>query len=210
MALLKVSEFAIKYNVTRTNLYTYKSRGKIIINEGYIDESNPINKIFIDSRETSFKVKIHPSENKESEIHIPEPTALEKSIISKASEKKVRDATTPKETSIYSDHKRTNKLRDEKLEEEIRLAKLRNDKLEGRLIPVDVIKRSTAEMIARYKMTFLQQTEQLIRDTLNELLAGNEKITATCSKLTDIANDASKRATLETKMAIQNITDDSI
>lgn len=207
MALLKVSEFAEKYNVTRTNLYTYRDRGKIIISSGYIDEDNPINKIFIDTREISFKVKVKPSENT---THVPEPAKIEDSIPAKASNKKVKDATSFDKSSIYTEHKRTTKLRDEKLEEEIRLAKLRNDRIEGRLIPVDIIKRATTEMIARYKMTFLQQTEQLIRDTLNELLAGNEKITSTCSKLTDIANDASKRAVQETKITIKNIVEDSV
>ena len=203
MGLLKVSEFAKKYGIARNNVYTYRDREKLIVVDGWIDEENPINKIFLYSRETSAKVKIYPTEKLKP---IPEQPAIDETLPAKQSREKVRRATSePEQGSLWTDHKKTNALRDKKLEEEIRLAKLKNDRTEGRLIPVDIIKRSTSEIIARYKMNSLQMTEQLIRDSLNELLASNEQITSACSKLVDIFNETSKRAVFETRIAIQNI-----
>jgi hypothetical protein len=210
MALLKVSEFAEKYNLKRTNIYTYRDRKKLTIIDGYIDTENPINKIFIESRETSSKVKVKPHEKPLYETTIPQTESVENTEQYKDTEKKTKRLTSRMEDPLYLEFKRSNDLKDEKLKEDIRLARIRNDKIEGRLIPVDIVKRSVSEIVSRYKMTFLQQTEQLIRDVLNELLASNEKITGTCSKLTDIANESSKRAVTETKATIQSIITESI
>jgi hypothetical protein len=202
MAKLKVSEFATNYGLERTNVYTYKKRGKLIISDdGYVDEDNPINKIFIDSRETSAKVKVKPSE-KEQLANVTkdaEETPQPNKRISKA----VRDP-------LYLEFQQTNKLRDEKLHEEIRQARLRNDRIEGRLVSVDAVKKVLGEVINRYKAMYSQQTEQLIRDTLNELQAGNDIITRACSKLTDISNESTKRSIYEIRQNMGNIVNESL
>lgn len=209
MALLKVSEFAEKYNIRRTNIYEYQKRGKLIIAEGYLDELNPINKIFIESREVSPNVKVKPSQKFENISVITEQTAEKTKKLTDDSQKK-RRITAQSNDPILREFRETQKLRDEKLNQEIRLVRIRNDKMEGRLIPVDIAKRSMSEIISRYKMSFLQQTEQLIRDVLNECQAGNERITSACSRLTDIANSASKSAITETKFTIQSIIEETI
>jgi hypothetical protein len=209
MGLLKVTEFAEKYNLNRTNIYTYSKRSKLIITEGYIDESNPINKIFIESRETSAKVKVRPSADKEHVTVIPREQSADELETTKETKERTKRITRAVSDPLYLEFQKTNNLRDEKLHEEIRLARIRNDKTEGRLLPTDLIKQSVGELISRYKMSFLQQTEQLLRDILNEVQATNDQITSSCSKLTDIANNSSKQAVTETKAVIQNIINES-
>lgn len=200
MGLLKVQEFSDKYKIKRTAVYTYRDRKKIIITEGYVDEENPINKIFIESRKTSGKVKTKVET--EYKTVIPDLTTPVEPEKSKRITRAVNDP-------LYLEFQATNKLRDQKLEEEIRLARIRNDRAEGRLIQTDVVKKILGEVIARYKAMYHQQTEQLLRDTLNELQAGNIKITETCSKLTDIANESSKRSLQEIKMNLSNIINET-
>lgn len=203
MGLLKVPEFAEKYGLNRTNVYTYKKRGKLIfLEEGYIDEDDPINKIFIDSRETSAKVKTKPSE-KEQKTSIPKAFQKQPAQPGKRISRAVSDP-------LYLEFQQTNKLRDEKLQEEIRQARLRNDRIEGLLVSVDAVKKVLGEVINRYKAMYSQQTEQLIRDTLNELQAGNEIITRACSKLTDISNESTKRSINEIRLNIKNIVNESV
>jgi hypothetical protein len=210
MALLKVSEFAKLYNLNRTNIYTYQKRGKLIIVEGYVDDSNPINAIFIKSRETSNRVKARRGEKKEYETTIPKPESIEDTEVYKKTKDKTNKILSNKSNdTILSDYTRTNQLKEQKLEEEIRLQKLKTDVFEKKLIPVAAIDRTVSEILNRYRVAFLQQTEQLLRDTLNELIAGNEKITYTCSKLTDIANESTKRAANETRAIIKTIINES-
>jgi hypothetical protein len=202
MGLLKVPEFAEKYGLNRTNVYTYKKRGKLIfLEEGYIDEDDPINKIFIDSRETSAKVKVKPSEKEQ-------PTKVPKSV--EEPPKQGKRISRAVNDPLYLEFQQTNNLRNEKLQEEIRQSRLRNDRIEGRLVSVDAVKKVLGEVINRYKAMYSQQTEQLIRDTLNELQAGNEIITRACSKLTDISNESTKRSIFEIRQNMGNIVNESL
>jgi len=62
----------------------------------------------------------------------------------------------------------------------------------------------------RYKSAFVQQTDQLLRDTLNSLGVENSVLTSALSRLTDIANEASSRAVMEAKFAVENSISDSL
>jgi hypothetical protein len=205
MAILKVSEFAEKYGIKPPNIHTYKNRKKLIVTDGYIDEENPINKIFVDGRKTSAKVK---PKGKEYKTVIPEPATNESETEAQA--EKTKRITRAIKDPLYLEFQNTNKLRDQKLEEEIRLARIRNDRIEGRLIPTEMVKKVLGEVVSRYKAMLIQQTEQLLRDTMNELQAGNMKITEACSKLTDIANESSRRSLQEIKANINNIINEGV
>ena len=199
MAILKVLEFAEKYGIKRTNVYTYQKRKKLIIVDGYVDEENPINKIFIDSRKISSKV--------EKPVHITNiPVDNTYNDITKDSQQKTKRITKAVNEPLYLEFQQTNKVKDEKLQEEVRQIKLRNDKIEGRLIPVDIVKKILGEIVLQYKTTYGQQVEQLLRDSLNELQASNEQITYACSKLTDIANKSTEQGINEIKINLKNIS----
>lgn len=205
MALLKVSEFAATYGFVRNNVYTYEKRGKLIITDGYIDEANPINRLFIDSRNHSPKVEASEIKRTASSTkHKPENKAI--------AEKQTRTRTiisNSKDENKYVELIRSRQLQDQKIIEEVRIAKIRADKMEGKLIPVEIVNNGGKEIFNRYKQIFLQQTEQLIRDTFNELLIENKTIKATCSKLVDISNECSNRVFKEFRSLIDGIVEQS-
>lgn len=124
--------------------------------------------------------------------------------------KTVLEGNNPKSEKTYYSENELRRLKAEKLEEDIKLAKFRNEKIEGRLIPTDIIQRAIQEVIQRYKMTFVQQSEQLLRDTLNEMSASNEMITKVCSTNIQLSNEAFTRAIAETKLAIKNCISESL
>ena len=101
-------------------------------------------------------------------------------------------------------------LKAAKLNEDVRFAKTRNLKIEGLLISTDLVGRAVAEVVQRYKASFVQRTDQLIRDYFNEAQIDNKTIIKAISELTDIANEVSKRANEEAKIAIENSLIDTI
>lgn len=182
-----VKTFALKLGVKSQTVNTWGKRGKLLIESGKINDKNEINSYFLERRaETPENVEI----NKTEEI----PVKVSKNSSSE---------------SVLSSVK-LNALKVAKLQEDYTFAKLRNEKISGKLIPTDIVGRATSEVILRYKSTFIQQVDQLIRDTLNSQGIDNSVLTDTLSKLTDIANKASKRANVEAKYAIENSISDSL
>jgi hypothetical protein len=219
MALLKVSEFAEQYGIERENVYTYRNRKRLIIIDGYLDEDNPINRLWIEQRKGLLEVKRGRPKSTVKKEPIPKPKKEHKTVIPKKEVTSYEYTEDTERTRMVIGRSKDNlssvilyeqELKTQKLEEDLRLSRLKTDKIEGKLVPINLVKTSTGEIIVRYKTTFLQQTEQLIRDILNELQAPNEKITGVCSRLVDIANESSKRAVSETKIAIKNIIEESV
>ena len=105
--------------------------------------------------------------------------------------------------SAVSDTKTLSQLRAEKLREEIVFARIRNAELENKLVDVVVVNQHLSEVVRRYEVTVNQQADELIRDICNENEIDGVKRTAYLSKLTDITNEASRRAVIEAREAIE-------
>jgi hypothetical protein len=105
--------------------------------------------------------------------------------------------------SAVSDTKTLSQLRAEKLREEIVFARIRNAELEHKLVDVVVVNQHLSEVVRRYEVTVNQQADELIRDICNENEIDGVKRTTYLSKLTDITNEASRRAVVEAREAIE-------
>jgi DNA polymerase III delta prime subunit len=209
MGLLRVSEFAEKYGIVRNNVYTYEKRRKLIITDGWVDEDNPVNKLWIQTKTGEFqKVKKEIVKKvKEYETVIPKQTRGEVEISNEVTQKKIKSIVNYSDGST-GEILRTNQLKDELLELDIRMKRLKTEREEGKVVSVDLVKQSVSEIVMRFKTSFLQQVEQLTRDVLNEVQAGNETITSTCTRLIDISNEVSKRALKETDITMSNIVEE--
>ena len=211
MGILKVTEFAEKHNINRPNIYTYQKRDKLVITQGYIDEDNPVNRLFIESRKRSNAVK--PKEVRQREIRPRE--VKQKQVIPDTTNEPIQAKTEEKITILKADTPESERLiesyyiKDEMLKVDLRIKQLKADVQEGKLVPVDMVKQSVSEIVARFKASFIQQIEQLTRDTLNELQAPNEIITRSCSRIIDISNDVVHRATQETAITMTRIVEES-
>jgi hypothetical protein len=212
MNVVEFQEFAKMSGIPANTVSIYIKRGKIIpekvIGEGkgrrvLIDTDNPLNRSFILSRKTFVAkkeitrsdltdeqiMKIHHEVNDEQETGENEEKSLNNhyhlDIQLKKAELKLR--------------KQKQKINDITIE-----------RREGQLIPTDIVGKAVAEVVLRYKTTIVQDIDKLIRDVLNTLQADNRLLTETLSKLTDIANEASHRANIEAKIAIENSITDSL
>jgi hypothetical protein len=190
-----VINFAKLCGVKREAVYVYGRRGKLLIKGGLIDSEEDINAEFMKSKGI---VELGDTSVRE-DIKIKEPPP--------ATKRKKQPADTTQEVI---NTKSLNAVKLAKLNEEYRFAKLRNEKIEGFLINTEVVGIATSEVIQRYKMMFVQQTDQLIRDLCNENGISDTQRTSTLSRLIDIANEASLRANHESKIAIENSISDSL
>lgn len=215
MAILKVSEFSDKYDLKRTNVYTYQKRGKLIIIDGYLDEDNQINRMFITGRQLSSKVKTTKQKTSKSrhEIHkiheLPREGDLEESKSYKDTEEKTKNVKHPKTDPIYDDMRVTADLRDKKLREEIRAAQIKNDKSLEKLIPRDETGMMVNAYLSKFIMNYMQQTDVLIRESLNEAQANNILIKKSCAKLVDIINNCQDIALKEIEIGFKNVSNAS-
>jgi len=139
MGFIKASEFADKYNITRNNVYTYQKRGKILITDGLIDESNPINKLFIASRQAKEAIK-QVSQPIEQEIITPKslkPEATQDFKDTTEKIKSIKQTKDPQTVLAFNVAINIDKLREQKLHEEVEGLRLKNKIQAGELIPID-------------------------------------------------------------------------
>jgi hypothetical protein len=183
---LTVSEFAKKIGVERASVYTWGKRGKLCIVNGRIDTENVVNKFFLKGRK-----------------EVVSEDGIEKTIS--------KNTTSQSNTSeAVVENSALNSVKVALHKEDLKFKKLRNEKIAGKLISTDLVGKATGEVIVRYKASFVQEMDQLLRDILNSVGAPNEVITGALARLANIANDVSQRANMEAKLAIENSLTDSL
>jgi hypothetical protein len=216
MNVIEFQEFCRLAGIPTNTFSVYLKRGKIvaekIIGEGkgrrvLIDTDNPLNKSFILSKQTVTAKK----EILQSSASVDEQLGK---ISDDNSNNNGHEEGKESEEKPSNNHyqidlqlkKAELRLRNQKQQ----VNKIIIEKAEGRLVPIDVVGRLTAEVIHRYKSTMVQQMDQLIRDYFNANQIESKQLTEALSKLVDIANEASHRAVTESKIAMQNSVTDSL
>lgn len=192
----KVSKIAEMMGQKPQSINTWGRRGKVLIIDGVID-------LDVEPNKTFFKEKGLIANPK---ISLPDKPKEESEEIEIKQSKRY----TGNSSENVSASQKLNILKVAKLKEDYEFARLRNEKIRGELISTDIVGRATAEVILRYKSTFVQQADELIRDLCNENSISNKKRTEFLSRLTLIANEASERANMEAKIAVENSISDSL
>jgi hypothetical protein len=98
-----------------------------------------------------------------------------------------------------------NKLKAEKLEQEIIQLTLKNQRLEGELIELDLIKRATFEVINAYRTTLFLAAENVLKNQLNDLGADNDRMTKAITDLSALFNAGCNDAIEGVKISIENL-----
>lgn len=198
MALYKTSEIAAQLGVKPQTLNKQNSRGKIIIIEGYFDTENPINKLFLEKR-------IIKEPEPQSKTKIPREKALKETKVYSETEEKIKE-TTKKESPATGILIKSEQLKQQKLEEDIKALQIKNKKELNKLISRDDVGLMVNSYLNRFTMNLQQQLEVLIRDSLNQLQADNVLIKKACSKSIDIINDCQELAIHEIELGFKNIS----
>ena len=161
---IKAVDFANKYQIARESVYRLAKTGGLLMTKGMIDDSLPSNRIWIEKRTMHLEQEQEPTQDVNPEAQT--------------------DANPTSLTAL--------KALNLRLDAEFKT--LRNDEKAGKLVPVDLMKVVISQYIEQFKMSIMNSTDLLIRDTLNELQAPNILITRSCSTLVDLINEATKTA----------------
>lgn len=163
MALYTMKEFADLCGLSLANLSTYKSRNKIELTDGKVDDQKDINASFL-KHQLSKKGKLS-TENTVKTTEIPDNTATSDQILTNKRNKSTAASST--ETGNGSLHQLNIKkkaLEIEKISEETELLKKKNEKMEGELIPTGIV----TELLKLHFTSATNQFKNSIENILTE------------------------------------------
>lgn len=188
MAVYKVREIADKLGVKPQTINTWAKRNKLIVVAGQIDDKNPINGAFIEQK---LKVRQQPE---------PEPDK-------KSKNKKPITADIPADVQFKLNFaaQENDRLKNEKLYEEIEIAKLRKQKLLGEVVPVDAVKRIFNLHFRNLSVEFYNAIDSY-STIINQKVGGTRKDLAEIRvALKEVLNEHVEKAKLKSKDDISGI-----
>lgn len=183
MAKLTREQFVKKYGLLAATLRKHISRGKVVERNGFIDTEAEINKQYI--------ANIYGKIETESGID----------DVSDESDNDYQNDSTPKLKSI-------DKLRAEKLEEEITKLRLANEKSRGELIPVDVVKPLFIQFSKSIMTSFQNEAESILTEISHKHKLNREDQSELRSRFTTIINQAVDEGVKDSKKNIKHLSNE--
>lgn len=190
MAKLSKKEFAAKCDIPTNSLSVYIKRGKVILNaDDEIDDTDPRNDTFLK------KQLVKASHKSVTEVEIKEPVITKNTAKSEVESNNEVAKLDLQKTSIQV----------EKLQQEVRLLKIKAEKLNGIVVPTELVvpiflqhNQSIITEVHNESVEFVRQFVKLHNVSLEDeaVLKGN---------LIKWYNNAIARATEASKVSIKNI-----
>jgi len=188
MSLHKRKDFERIAGINSAFLTTYIKRGKIIVNEdGYIDDSVRENAEFLYSR-------IGESTEKRAVITEPVKKTQSSQVVLKADYRSKFDLETSKKA-----------LDIEKTSEEIEILKIKKQKLQGEVIPTELVKVIFKQHSASITTSFKNGIENLILELSKSKNMTRTEVAEIRFRMTDIINEAVLESIGMSKKMIKNI-----
>lgn len=200
MPVYTAKELASICKLEPKNVHTYVGRSKLIKrDDGLFDTSNPINAQFLEQR----KIYISETNIEQNSAPVRQKSASVKQKQSKKT--KNTDNEDEGETSESSSVFEIAELRASKLKEEVKQLQLKNQKLEGLLIEVDLIQNTTLEVVKAYRTTLYIYAESIVKQNMIDLSANNDQITKAVADLSALFNKGCSEAIENVKQSIDKL-----
>jgi hypothetical protein len=194
MSKISKKEFADLCGMNTRKLAIYIGRGKVIAdNNGYIDDKNEVNALFRAKHNGIPKDKFIPPQ--EQQQIITQQTDIDQGapIIS------------PARMSLLG-IEREKKLADlEKINTDIRINRLKEEKLKGSNIPIDLVKTIIAAMSKSFIYDFKNSAEDIIRILIKSKQYSNAEAAEIRGNLSIIINNAMEKAINNTKKQVKTV-----
>jgi hypothetical protein len=193
MPTITAKELATRCSIQPKNVHTYAARGKLVKRpDGLFDTTNQTNAVFIDKFTTGNELtKIEPKK---------ETDTPEKKTPKREQKKEDEEA----QLNNFVTAAKLNDLRAQKLKEEITQLFLKNQRLEGELIEVRLVEKETIEVVKAYRSTLFLAAENVLKNNMIDLGAGNDKLTKAVSDLQALFNVGCTNAIEQVKNVIIN------
>jgi len=99
-------------------------------------------------------------------------------------------------------------LRAAKLVEETELLKMRKEKLQGELLPLDLIQPVFIMFAKMMQTAFSDESEDIIRDVSHSAKLNKAQMAELRKRLVDVVNTATNKGVVEAKKSIRKLTDE--
>lgn len=169
-------EFADLCGMTSRKLAIYIGRGKVIASKkGYIDDKNPINALFrAKNNAAGVEVKeVLEKKEKKKEGEMPSLDVDRETLVSLEVKKKMADL--------------------EKTEGEIRLQKIKEEKLLGNTMPVELVKTIVANLSKSFISEFKNGADDIIRILIKTKEFNHDEISELRGSMATIINGSMKK-----------------
>jgi hypothetical protein len=221
MPLYTKKEFSKICGIDHREFSAYKGRGKVVLNGENIDTDNPINARFLEKRQLKAQKEAlttaHNAGQKEVEV-IERPVKSNGRLTGVVGRQRDNDKTEAepigRELLMVGDLNdlspfaldRYQQIKDiEKRTEEIKLLELRKEKLNGELIPLELLKPFVISHSESIKMAYYQAAESMIVVWAQRFELTNAARTEMKTHLTDTINKAIVDAIDSSMKGIKNI-----
>lgn len=194
MAIYTVKEFAKACGVTPSYLAVYVKRDQVILTpDGNVDGNHEVNRLFFEKRRKDDPAPVmNGPESIKSSPASPPPVFTNPSSSGEF-------------MTFDSIAKQKEKLAMEKLSTEVRLNRLKEEKMLGELIPTDLVKPLVAQYAKSMITAFKNATENLIKEISKKHNISTADTADIRHRLVPIINQASTEAVEHTMKEIRNI-----
>ncbi len=191
MSNLSKKDFAQLCSITTGNLSNYIKRNKVIVDKnGFIDTNNDLNRLFIQKNNTekvSIPVQTQSNNPTEPNEAIDTSNLSTLSILELEKVKKAADI--------------------EKLLIETRISLLKEEKLMGSAMPVDMVKTIVANLSKAFIGEFKNGADDIIRMLVKTKAYDHNEVSEIRGKLSSIINEAMKKSLSTAKKEMKSIVD---
>jgi len=214
MALYTRAEFAKLIGVIPQYVGTEIKRGKIFEEKKKIDDTHKINKEYIKSRRVNAlekKVKGFAEMPRDANSDIPESEIIEEvtARLSNPQPNRSNNATLKPITQDEKDYLEVialeKRLKNEKLQGEINLNRIKVQKAAGEVIPTDMVKGTFLQHNKSIAVAYKIGNEKILNLFATSHDISKEKIAEMRQKMTEIVNECIKEAAKMTTKNVENI-----
>jgi hypothetical protein len=205
MALHSKKDFAALCGFSSRELSVYIKRGKVILSGDYVDDSQAINKEFLEKRQSK-----------------SEPVPLEKTLRMIKPDPGIPeipdtggDADDDEDSGLdddgsesgYALNKKKLQKQIAKLEVDTRLQELKEEKMRGELIPVDLVKNLFRSHTQAIVTSMKDGIEELLINFSAEARLRGDQVANLRGKMTGVLNNGVDKSVLITQKAMRSIVD---
>lgn len=201
MATLKpVSEFLEMIKMESKNFSNYKRRGKVIVQDKFIDLELPVNELFLKERLAYLKKQEAKADNQNK---VPPLTS---DNLPSITARKMGDD--PEADNLYKLELSIKKGQDEKLKKENRLKELEILKREGNSLPMDDVKLIFGQTFKAIVSSFRNGAHDLITQYQHQYDLSREDAIELKARFDSILNNNINEAKETATSSIKNLIDD--
>lgn len=209
-------EFAELCGVTPVYVNQYVARKKIILNEsGEIDTAFPMNAAFYEARKGSLpqqqevkKEVAQQSKEKVKPKKLPQTIYVPEVPKAKSGKHNMNSEEIEKMTTNFEMDNALKRLEMEKKELEVEKLKIQNAKLNGEVIPTDLVKMIFAQHFKSVTTAFHQGADNFITEITKRLDLKRDEMVRLRKELVEIINQAVNDSIEDSKGSIDNIQEE--